>query len=249
MRRFLTRVDRIVATSPNYLRTSKILVDYHKKTEVIPIGLDLATYPIFDPSIGSKWPNLIGKRFFLFVGVLRYYKGLHILIDALRGTDYSVVIAGAGPIEAELRQQAIDLKLANVHFLGALTDNEKVALFNLCYAAIFPSHLRSEAFGITLLEAAMYGKPLISSEVGTGTSYVNVHGETGLVVPPSDPASLRGAMQILLDNPELAAQMGNRAKQRYQKCFTASQMTDRYVNLYDQLLFERASGVHASITY
>ncbi|MBR1034074.1 glycosyltransferase involved in cell wall biosynthesis [Bradyrhizobium japonicum] len=240
MRRFLNSVDRIVATSPNYLRTSETLIDFREKTKVIPIGLDRSTYPAYDPSICAKWPSLIGKRFFLFVGVLRYYKGLHILLDALRGSDYTVVIAGAGPIEAELRQHAIDLKLTDIHFVGAPTDSEKVALFNLCHAAVFPSHLRSEAFGITLLEASMYGKPLISSEVGTGTSYVNIHGETGLVVPPSDPGAVREAMRVLFDNPELAAQMGERAKQRYQKYFTASQMVDRYVRLYDELLSGRA---------
>ncbi|MBR0693267.1 glycosyltransferase family 4 protein [Bradyrhizobium lablabi] len=241
MRRFLKSVDRIVATSPNYLRTSETLTGLRGKTEVIPIGLDRSTYPDHDASHCTKWPDLIGKRFFLFVGVLRYYKGLHILLDALRGTDYSVVVAGAGPIEAELRQHAIDLKLTDIHFVGALTDGEKVALFNLCYAAVFPSHLRSEAFGITLLEAAMYGRPLISSEVGTGTSYVNIHGETGLIIPPSDPGALREAMRFLLENPELAAQMGDRAKQRYEKYFRASQMVDRYLELYDQLLYERSA--------
>jgi rhamnosyl/mannosyltransferase len=158
------------------------------------------------------------------------------LLDALRGTDYSVVIAGAGPIEDELRRHANDLNLTNVHFIGTPTDGEKVALFSSSYAAVFPSHLRSEAFGITLLEAAMFGKPLISSEVGTGTSYVNIHGETGLVVPPSDPGALREAMRVLLDNPELAAQMGDQARQRFENYFTASRMVDRYLELYNALM-------------
>ncbi|MGY3620444.1 glycosyltransferase family 4 protein [Bradyrhizobium sp. USDA 10063] len=240
MHRFLGSVDRIVATSPNYLETSATLADFRKKTEVIPIGLDRSTYPEYDPSLGAKWPSLAGKRFFLFVGVLRYYKGLHILLDALRGTDYPVAIAGAGPIEGELRQHALDLNLTNVHFVGAPTDREKVALLNLCHAAIFPSHLRSEAFGISLLEAAMYGKPLISSEVGTGTSYVNIDGETGLVVPPGDPIALREAMRALFENNELAAQMGERARQRYESYFTASQMVDRHLELYREILSKRS---------
>ncbi|MCA1451765.1 glycosyltransferase family 4 protein [Bradyrhizobium sp. BRP22] len=240
MRRLLGSVDRIVATSPNYLETSTTLADFRKKTDVIPIGLDRSTYPEYDPLLAAKWPSLAGKRFFLFVGVLRYYKGLHILLDALRGTDYPVAIAGAGPIEGELRQHALDLNLTNVHFVGAPNDREKVALLNLCHAAIFPSHLRSEAFGISLLEAAMYGKPLISSEVGTGTSYVNIHGETGLVVPPGDPTALREAMQALFENNELAAQMGERAKQRYENHFTASQMVDRHLELYREILAKRS---------
>jgi rhamnosyl/mannosyltransferase len=242
MRRFLRSVDRIVATSPNYLRTSKTLANFRDKTEVIPIGLDRATYPAYDPTIAAKWPFLFGKRFFLFVGVLRYYKGLHILLDALRGTNYCVVIAGAGPTEGELRQHSNALGLTDVHFVGAPTDEEKVALINMCYATVFPSHLRSEAFGITLLEAAMYGKPLISSEVGTGTSYVNIHGETGLVVPPSDPVALRGAMGSLLDNAELTAEMRRRVRQRYEEYFTADKMVDRYIRLYDKLAAERKAA-------
>ena len=61
-----------------------------------------------------------------------------------------------------------------------------MALLALSYAILFPSHLRSEAFGISLLEGAMFGKPLISSEIGTGTTYINIDGKTGVVVPPSD---------------------------------------------------------------
>ena len=75
--------------------------------------------------------------------------------------------------------------------MGYLLEDDKVALINLCYAVVFPSHLRSEAFGISLLEGAMYGKPLISSEIGTGTSHINIDGETGLVVPPNDPVALQ----------------------------------------------------------
>ena len=78
----------------------------------------------------------------------------------------------------------------------------------------FPSHLRSEAFGISLLEGAMFGKPMISSEIGTGTSYINIAGETGLVVPPNAPQALHEAMRQLWEHPEQAAQMGARAEER-----------------------------------
>ena len=57
-------------------------------------------------------------------------------------------------------------------------------------------------------------QPLISSEIGTGTSFINVANETGLVVPPSDPSSLRQAMHTLWQNPEMASDMGRKAEQR-----------------------------------
>jgi glycosyltransferase involved in cell wall biosynthesis len=170
------------------------------------------------------------------VGVLRYYKGLHILLDAIRGTDYRVVIVGAGPIESELRQHAAEIGLSQVHFLGALSNADKATLFDLSLAVVFPSNLRSEAFGITLLEGAMYGKPLISSEIGTGTSYINVDQQTGLVVPPDDPVALRDAMRQLHENPKMAKEKGQQAYLRYLEYFTADRMVDRYARLYEELI-------------
>jgi rhamnosyl/mannosyltransferase len=233
--RFLQSVDTIVATSPNYLASSAVLDRYRDKTRVITYGLDRGTYPRPDPERLAHWRAKAGPRFFLFVGVLRYYKGLHILLDAVAGTEYPVVIVGAGPIEQELKAHAARLGLTNVMFVGALDDLDKVALLELCYAVAFPSHLRSEAFGISLLEGAMFGKPMISSEIGTGTTYINVDGETGLVVPPSDPAAFRQAMRTLWDDPELARAMGARAEARYHQLFTSEQMATGYTELYREL--------------
>ncbi len=233
--KFLGSMDRIVATSPNYLASSDVLARYPEKVSVIPIGMDKATYPQPRAERLQFWQEKIGPKFFLFVGVIRYYKGLHILMEAAQGTDYPIVIVGAGPIEDEIKAQAAQLGLRNIHFLGHLPDEDKVALLTLCYGVLFPSHLRSEAFGISLLEGAMYGKPMISSEIGTGTTFINIADETGLVVPPSDPAALRQAMQYLWEHPEQAAEMGRRAEERYLKYFTAEQMVGEYVKLYHEL--------------
>lgn len=234
--KFLSSVNQIVATSPNYLKTSNVLAKFKDKTSVIPIGLDKRTYPLAIPERLEYWRERFGSKFFLFVGVIRYYKGLHILVEAAKNSTYPIVIVGAGQIEDSLKEQARALGIKNIHFVGRLSDGEKIALLELCYAVIFPSHLRSEAFGISLLEGAMYGKPLISSEIGTGTTYININNETGLVVPPSEPTSLRKAMDYLWNNPEEAAAMGKRAEERYWKLFTAEQMVESYVSLYNQLL-------------
>jgi glycosyltransferase involved in cell wall biosynthesis len=233
--RFLSSIDQIVATSPNYLASSSVLAKYKDKTTVITYGLDKSIYPKPDAALLTHWRQICGERFFLFVGVLRYYKGLHILLDAMHNSPFPVVIVGAGPIEMALKGHANRLGLKNVMFLGAVSELDKVALLQLCYALAFPSHLRSEAFGISLLEGAMYGKPMISSEIGTGTSYINSDGETGLVVPPSDPVALRNAMQLLWDNPPMAAHMGQQAEARYWELFTANKMAERYVELYKNL--------------
>ena len=241
-RKFLKSVDTIVATSPNYMETSTVLNRYRDKTRTITYGLDKSIYPVPSTALLDKWRAVVGDKFFLFVGVLRYYKGLHILLDAVADLDYPVVIVGAGPIEAELKAHALRLGLTHVLFLGFLDDADKVALLTLSYAMVFPSHLRSEAFGISLLEGAMYGKPMISSEIGTGTSYINIHEETGLVVPPSDAQAFRQAMVTLWNNPTLASVMGVKAAERYRKLFTAERMASNYMALYRELAGKRAGA-------
>jgi glycosyltransferase involved in cell wall biosynthesis len=234
-RAFLNSVSKIVATSPNYLSTSEILQHYHYKTTVVPIGLDKSTYAQPSESVLKHWKKTVPERFFLFIGVMRYYKGLYILLDALKDHDFPMVIVGVGPMEQELKERVKQLKLQNVYFVGALSDLDKIALLQLCAAIVFPSHLRSEAFGISLLEGAMFAKPLISAEIGTGTTYININQETGLVIPPSDPNALLTAMQFIWDNPQQAKEMGERAYQRYLSLFTAEKMVDSYLKLYTEL--------------
>lgn len=236
MRRFFTSMRALVPTSPNYLQSSALLQDYRDKCHVIPIGLDQGSYPGVSRERLEYWRAKVGEGFFLFVGVLRYYKGLHILLDACTGSSSRVVILGAGPVEADLKQQAAQLSLTNVDFLGAVSDDDKVALLQLCRGVVFPSHLRAEAFGVTLLEGAMFGKPLISSEISTGSSYVNVDGLTGIVVAPDDAPALRQAMLTLDNDAARAARMGQAARARFEALFTSAQMAKGYVALYHKIL-------------
>lgn len=234
MKKFLGQMRAVVATSPNYVSTSAVLNEYAKKTVVIPIGLDQIAAA--QPEHIAQWRERLGQGFFLFVGGIRYYKGLSYLLDAAKGAGFRVVIAGDGSHLGELRRQVVQQKLDNVHLLGEVSDEDKCALYELCSAVVFPSHLRSEAFGVTLVEGAMFGKPLISAEIGTGTSYVNIDGVTGLVVPPCDAADLRRAMERLHEDAALAMRLGDAARARYTNNFTAGLMRKRYKKLYQQVL-------------
>jgi len=233
---FLRSVDVIVATSPNYVASSDVLTKFKSKVRVVPIGIDRNTYPEVSATTAAQWREMLGERFFLFVGALRYYKGLDFLLEAARQTKLPVVIVGKGPIEQDLKQKAKNAGLDNVFFVGALPDSDKTALMSLCFALIFPSHLRSEAFGISLLEGAMFGKPLISCEIGTGTTYINIDGETGYVAAPGDCVSLASAMMKLWENPERAAQMGMRSLSRYNEKFRGENMVKSYSDIYRALL-------------
>lgn len=236
MQRFLDSVDVIAATSPNYVASSPVLQRHIQKTQAIPIGLEESLYPQPNISAATDLYKRFGERFFLFVGVLRYYKGLQYLLDACAQSPWPLVVVGAGPVEQELKQQALRLNLTNIHFIGQTDEQGKADLLAACYAVVFPSHLRSEAFGISLLEGAMFGKPMICSEIGTGTSYVNEHQVSGLVVRPADSLALNQAMQLLWDNPALAAQYGVAARQRYLNLFTAENMGHAYAEVYKSLL-------------
>ncbi|MBI1276375.1 glycosyltransferase [bacterium] len=233
MWQFLKRVDAVAATSPNYAESSPVLRQLPKeKLQVIPFGLEPSSYPDADAARVAAWKERLGERFWLFVGQLRYYKGLHYLLDALKEDDFPLVLVGGGPMETELRAQATRLGLKNVHFLGQVSDEDKMALLAGCYGFVFPSYLRSEAFGLALLEAAMMGKPMISCEIGTGTSYVNLDGVTGIVAKPENPEALKQAMRRLWNEPELAAQMGLAARARFEAEFTPERMGQLYATLY-----------------
>ena len=236
MRRFLASVDRVCATSPNYRATSAVLSQLGKRVDVIPNGMDAAMCPSATSEVLEQWKSRLGQGFFLFVGVLRYYKGLHTLVEASVGIDVPVVIAGSGPERDVLEAQARKQGASRIHFLGHVSEQDKSALLQLAGAFVFPSHLRSEAFGMSLVEASMHSKPMISCEIGTGTSYVNLDQVTGLTVPPENPAALRAAMQQLLNDPVKARLMGLAARQRYEEHFTGQCMAASYLRMYQELL-------------
>lgn len=237
MKLFLRGANAITVSSPNYLESSVDLAPFKAQCRIMPLGIDENSYPEVSTSTLDHWRQRVGNEFFLFVGVLRYYKGLQFLVDAVSGTTHRLIIAGRGPLEGKLQDQVRALGLeSQVIFTGFLSDEDKVALYRLCRAFVFPSHLRSEAYGISLVEAAMYGRPMISCEIGTGTTYINQHNLTGLVVPPQDPVSLRQAMNTLAGDAGLSSAMGAAARKRYEEHFTASQMGDTCFHLYREVL-------------
>lgn len=220
---FLSKVDKIIATSPNYVSTSENLKKFQYKTEVVTLGINPKLYSKPNAKQCSIIKNKFGDNFILFIGQLRYYKGLHLLITAMKDIKANLVIIGQGTEELKLKNLCKQEGIDNVHFLGQLQDEEKVNYLNSCYALALTSHLRSEAFGIALLEGAMFAKPLISCRIGTGTEYININNETGFTVP-TESGHIKDAIVALLKNPDLAKKMGQNAKKRFDKLFTSEAM-------------------------
>ena len=243
MMRTLRSMSAVVATSPAYARTSEILAvpGVRQLVRTIPLGIEEASYPSEgDGRIVAKLGIATGEPYFLFIGVLRYYKGLRYLVEAAQGVGAKLVIAGSGPEGDALKQLASRLGATNVVFAGHVSAEEKVALIQQCRALVLPSHLRSEAFGIVLIEAAMFGKPMISCEIGTGTSYVNANDETGFVVEPGSPGALVNAMNRLLKDDTLATKMALAARHRYERLFSGEALGREYAKLFREVA-ERAT--------
>lgn len=244
MQRTLRSVGAIVANAPPYARTSPILSDpeISPRVRVIPLGIDERSYPhAGEAGIIRRLALDDGKPFFLFIGVLRYYKGLHHLIRAAAKVNARIVIAGMGPEGAALHKLAAETCAQNVTFAGRVSDEEKVALLQHCKALVLPSHLRSEAYGMVLVEAAMFGKPMISCEIGTGTSFVNADGESGFVVAPESPDALANAMNQFLEGDALAARMGLAARVRYERFFSGEALGREYAKLFREVAERRTA--------
>jgi glycosyltransferase involved in cell wall biosynthesis len=239
MNNMLRSVSAVVATSPAYATTSPVLAQagVREKVRVIPLGITEELYPpTGDETVFARLGISPGEPYFLFVGVLRYYKGLHTLVRSAPQVNAKLVLAGSGPEGDSLKQMAHDLGAENVLFAGQVTDAEKVALIKHSIAMVLPSHLRSEAFGMVLVEAAMLGRPMVSCEIGTGTSYVNLNGESGLVIPPEEPQALVDSLCTLLSDPGLATKLGQGARARYERLFSGPALGLAYSNLYQDVV-------------
>jgi glycosyltransferase involved in cell wall biosynthesis len=232
---FFSKIDIICAASPGIIQSSTVLRQFDSKVRLITYGIEHFPKLAIEDEVVQRWRKLFGSRFFLFLGSIRYYKGLHILIEALRGRDYPTVLVGSGRELDKLKAQVSAAGLQNIHFIAEVNELEKRSIMRAAYGFVFPSHLPSEAFGIALVEAAQQGTPMITCEIGTGTSYVNLHDETGLVVAPSDPLAFGAALDVFWQSPDQVKTWGFNAINRYEKNFRAETMAESYLNTYESV--------------
>ena len=216
----LRKADIILVSNPNLINSSFYLKRFKNKCRVVPFGVDFKKLEeYYDEQEIKKNKEKYGD-FVFFIGRLNYYKGVNYLIEAMKDINTNLVIAGEGTEEEKLKQRVKELGLERKIFFLPFRDRKQT--FNLFQSAklfVLPSIFHSEAFGIVLIEAMACGTPLISTELGTGTSWVNQDGQTGLVVPPRDIKALNIAIKKIMENKELAQKMSqagrNRAKEKF----------------------------------
>jgi rhamnosyl/mannosyltransferase len=172
------------------------------------------------------------------VGRLRYYKSLDTLLQAMPQIPQAcLTVVGTGPMQQSWQGLAQELGLAGrVNFVGEVGDNDLPDYYRQADLFVLPSNARSEAFGIVLLEAMASGLPCVTTELGTGTSWIVQDGETGFVVPPLNPAALAQAINAIAADEALRQRFGQAALVRVKAEFSKEVMVHRVMQVYEELL-------------
>jgi glycosyltransferase involved in cell wall biosynthesis len=215
-----TRARRFIVSSPPLGEHAAALKPYRDRIRVIPFGIDSARWT---PGTGAADH---AAPFVLFVGRHVPYKGVDVLIRALQETGIRAVVAGDGPQRPAWEDLARRLGV-DARFTGDVPEGELRNLFASCAAFVLPSITRAEAFGYVQLEAMASGKPVISTDVASGVSWVNQHERTGLIVRAGDVDALRAALRRVMDDEPLRARLGRQARERVEDAFTLRHLRER----------------------
>jgi rhamnosyl/mannosyltransferase len=240
LKKFLSQTDKIFVLSQVVIESSKILQEFQEKCEVIPYGIDIKNLKSFNNNkihaIKEIYKN---RKILLYVGRLVAYKGLPYLIEAVKkvNTDAVLVIIGEGPMKKKIKSQIHKLNLKDRVFLAGKISPEEVPYFyQACDIFVFPSIMKSETFGIAQLEAMVYEKPVINTNLETGVNYVSLNNHTGLTVEPKNPKALANAINTMLNNEFLKKKFGENAKLRVEKYFSLERATSKYMEVFKGVL-------------
>lgn len=201
--RVLAAARSIHTTSQALIDSSEVLQGHRTRCRAIAPGIDPG--PWRQPPEGAvrEWSERIGgPRTFLFVGRLVYYKGLDVLLEAVRGTDLQVAICGEGPLRPELESRARPMG-ERVRFLGDVDAAQLPALYAASAGFVLPSVAASETFGVVQLEAMAARRPLVVSRASEGVASVHAGADSALLVAPGDAEALRDAMLAVRDDAAL----------------------------------------------
>jgi rhamnosyl/mannosyltransferase len=243
MRGFLRRCDAVAVSNPRLAEGSRVLRCAAERIRIIPLGVRTGDYAAPRADDLGRAEELLGglpRGGFkvMFAGRMVYYKGVSRLLEAISilagdGAGVSAFLVGSGAMEREAREFSEANGLGGrVKFISPQPERVYRALFHLADCFALPSTHRTEAYGIVLLEAMASGLPVISTELGTGTSWINEDGRTGLVVPPGDSAALAAAIGRLAQRGDERARMGAAARERAVEVFEESSMIDAYERLF-----------------
>lgn len=227
-KRILEKSYKIIATSQIYMNHSIPLKKFLNKTFILPNTINETKLKLFEgeqveiEKIKEKYHQ---KKIVFFVGRHVFYKGIEYLIESekLITEDCIIVIAGTGDLTASLKEKAG--KSPRIKFIGRLSNNELKYYLHAAEVFAFPSHNRSEAFGVALAEALYCGLPAVSFNIeGSGALWVNKDEYTGLVVENKNVAAFAAALSRILASEQLRAEMSKAAKEWVKTNFLKDQI-------------------------
>lgn len=241
-RALLERAEQIIVTSPQYLEASQPLFAWREKCVVVPLGVDPSRLPEVDAAQAVRlWPTE-GLRL-LAVGRLTYYKGFETLLKAVaEDSSKQLVIVGEG--EERPRLERILADAGNppwVRLAGEVDDPTLHEYMASCDVFCLPSRERTESFGIVLMEAMRYAKPLVVSRLeGSGVSWVARDGQNALLVPPQDVPAWQAALDTLAQSPGRRLMLGRLGRARYLREFDIASVQRRIEQVYAVALKARS---------
>lgn len=201
--RLANLADAVIASTPSYAQRLQRYVPAHKLS-VVPWGVD------FNNFYSSHLKN--GPFTVLYLGQIRPYKGLPVLLEAAQGLeDTRVWVVGDGHFADTCKQQASDLQLPDTTFWGRISDHEVIEKLQQSHVVVLPSVTRSEAFGIVLLEGMAAGAVPVASHL---PGVADVIGNEGYTFRPGASADLREILLRLRDDVPLRRHMAALAQQK-----------------------------------
>ncbi len=235
----LRKASLLIATShKNITSSDDIQVDCN--AVAIPLGLDLGRYALSEEerAAAREWGKALsgGRPIVAFIGRHARYKGLDVLMNALAlDPNLFGLIGGEGPYTAAVRAEAAKLGIEDrVTFLGSISHGEKLRLLAAADVFAFPSTEKTEAFGISQVEAMALNLPVVATNLPTGVTDVSRQGETAVVVEPRDPVALQGAITSLLADGTTRAKLVASAYRNVSENLSNVLLVDRTVTAIEQ---------------
>lgn len=229
---FLSSANEVVVGSFSLAEKIKSLA-LPRKVSIIPFG-------VFQRNTRAERVQALKKqygRFVLFVGRFVSYKGIPVLLAALKESSASLVLVGSGPEEGSWRQLVKSYGLEDrVSFVLNVPEDDLGNYYSACDLFVLPSVTSAEAFGMVMVEAMSFEKPVISTVLGTGVDEVNQDQVTGIQVPANNSKALEEAVDFLWKNPEKRQAYGKNAKERFLKFYSAKEMAKSYAIAYERIL-------------
>ncbi len=240
-KKLLQNSKKIIFTSKNYAKEFKYYDLFRKKIKIINCGTDDLSLQFEKNKEAKKFFFKIKKNYKSFkiiysIGRLVPYKGFKYLINSAKylNDNFKIIIAGQGKDYNKLKNIIIKNNLQRkVLLINKISHSKHLAFLKLCNVFCLPSISKNEAFGVVLIEAMSFSKPIVSTLInGSGVNFVNNHQVTGYKVPIKNSKKLALSILKIIESKKKYNKFCLNSKKRYKKFFTSQLMNKNFYRNY-----------------